>query len=114
VIVITLAYRIGFLIDHFVQVGEKFRIRSLKFPGLLAGCTIDWFLRWPKDALYEVGEHFLEDYKVICSAEVKLQLMKIVGDIQDYMNDVCMDYFDRSERFIGTRIYIPSSERRLR
>jgi len=86
--------------EHFLQVGEKFRIRALKFPGLLAGCTIDWFLRWPKDALYEVGEHFLEKYKVICSMEVKTQLMMIVGDIQDYMNDVCVDYFNRSARLI--------------
>ncbi|KAL6445584.1 hypothetical protein ACFW04_000844 [Cataglyphis niger] len=82
----------------FSPVGEKFRSRALKFPGLISGCTINWFLRWPKDALYAVGEYFLDKYKVICSPEVKQQLMQVVGDIQDDVSDTCADYFDRFRR----------------
>ncbi|KAG7190763.1 hypothetical protein KM043_006835 [Ampulex compressa] len=82
----------------FSPVGEKFRSRALQFPGLISGCTINWFSRWPKDALYAVGEHFLGKYKVTSTPEVKQQLIQVVGDIQDDVNDVCVEYFDRFRR----------------
>ncbi|XP_048268511.1 dynein axonemal heavy chain 8 [Bombus terrestris] len=82
----------------FSPVGEKFRSRALKFPGLISGCTMNWFWRWPKDALYEVSDHFLKKYKVMCSAEVKQQLIEVMGDIHHDVNDVCMQYFDRFRR----------------
>ncbi|KAL0129655.1 hypothetical protein PUN28_001727 [Cardiocondyla obscurior] len=84
----------------FSPVSEKFRSRSLKFPGLISGCTINWFLRWPRDALHAVAEHFLSTYEVICSPEVKQQLMQVVGDIQDNVNDTCTEYFTRFRRQI--------------
>ncbi|XP_034179159.2 dynein heavy chain 8, axonemal kl-3 [Osmia lignaria lignaria] len=82
----------------FSPVGEKFRSRALKFPALISGCTINWFWKWPRDALYEVSNHFLEKYKVICTPEIKRQLIEVMGDIQDDVNDTCMKYFDRFRR----------------
>nr|XP_031825788.1 dynein heavy chain 8, axonemal [Nomia melanderi] len=82
----------------FSPVGEKFRSRALKFPGLISGCTINWFWRWPRDALYAVGDHFLKKFKVICSSEVKQQLIEVMGDIQDDVNNICVEYFDRFRR----------------
>ena len=46
----------------FSSVGEKFRSRALKFPGLILGCTINWFQPWPKaeDVLCTVTERARE------------------------------------------------------
>lgn len=35
----------------FSPVGNKFSTRAQQFPGLINGCTIDWFLPWPEEAL---------------------------------------------------------------
>ena len=40
-------------------VGEAFRERCRMFPGLVNCTSINWFLEWPADALYEVAERRL-------------------------------------------------------
>ncbi|OXU30794.1 hypothetical protein TSAR_013179 [Trichomalopsis sarcophagae] len=80
------------------EVGEKFRSRSLKFPGLISGCTMNWFFRWPKDALCAVSAHFLAKYELKCSDDVKTQLIEVMGDVQDNVSDACIEYFNRFRR----------------
>uniref|UniRef100_H3DNF8 Dynein axonemal heavy chain 2 n=1 Tax=Tetraodon nigroviridis TaxID=99883 RepID=H3DNF8_TETNG len=41
-------------------VGELFRQRLLQYPALVNCTTIDWFCEWPRDALLEVAERFLD------------------------------------------------------
>lgn len=79
----------------FSPVGEKFRSRALKFPGLISGCTIDWFQRWPKDALIAVSQHFLGNFPIVCTSEVKQELIYIMGEVQDGVVNLCTSYFDR-------------------
>jgi dynein heavy chain len=61
----------------FSPVGEKFRGRSLKFPGVFSGCTMDWFLRWPREALIQVARHFLSDFNIRCADDVKQNMVEV-------------------------------------
>ncbi|XP_063608047.1 dynein axonemal heavy chain 5-like, partial [Penaeus indicus] len=82
----------------FSPVGEKFRNRAMKFPGLISGCTIDWFQPWPKEALVAVASHFLKAYEIISTKEVKTSLVKGMGTIHDNVSQLCTEYFQRYRR----------------
>ncbi|CAF0812566.1 unnamed protein product [Didymodactylos carnosus] len=45
-------------------IGDAFRNRLRKFPSLVNCCTIDWFQKWPEDALEAVAQKFLEDIEI--------------------------------------------------
>ncbi|KAK4886462.1 hypothetical protein RN001_002733 [Aquatica leii] len=82
----------------FSPVGEKFRNRAMKFPGLISGCTMDWFSRWPTDALVAVANHFLSNYFMVATPETKDSLIRILAKIQESVADMCTSYFERFRR----------------
>ena len=48
----------------FSPVGENFRIKSRKFPGLISSTSIDWFHKWPKSALIDVANRFISEVEL--------------------------------------------------
>jgi dynein heavy chain len=71
----------------FSPVGQKFSVRSQKFPALFSCVTIDWFLPWPEEALIEVASAFLSQYRVDTNAENKSKLYRLMGTMQDQVED---------------------------
>jgi dynein heavy chain len=45
----------------FSPVGDAFRFRARKFPGVINCTSMDWFHEWPRDALINVASRFLEE-----------------------------------------------------
>lgn len=46
-------------------VGDLLRTRCRKFPSLVNCCTLDWFFRWPEEALLGVAAQFMKEATVI-------------------------------------------------
>ncbi|XP_045906997.1 dynein axonemal heavy chain 8-like isoform X1 [Micropterus dolomieu] len=86
------------LVLCFSPVGQKFRSRSLKFPGLISGCTMDWFTPWPNEALVAVSNYFLSEFPMVCSADVKASVVTTMGTYHDKVSDTCESYFERFRR----------------
>ncbi|KNE55648.1 hypothetical protein AMAG_01535 [Allomyces macrogynus ATCC 38327] len=82
----------------FSPVGEKFRNRALKFPGLISGCTMDWFTKWPNEALRAVSEKFINEMELVCSDQVKKEIIAHMAFTHDLVTETCNNYFQQFRR----------------
>ena len=76
----------------------KFPKRARKFPGIISGCTINWFLSWPQDALVAVSRGFIGDFEVECTDAEKEELMIHMGEVHNMATKVCDEYFQSMRR----------------
>ncbi|KAK8835297.1 Dynein heavy chain 5, axonemal [Tritrichomonas musculus] len=93
----------------FSPVGEQFRKRNLKFPGLFNGCTIDWFTHWPREGLVSVAKSFVKPLDIATQvSDLKDRLAECFADIHDCVHDGCEDYFSRFRRrtFVTPKSYL--------
>jgi dynein heavy chain len=79
-------------------VNPKFPERARKFPGLISGATIDWFLPWPMEALISVSRGFLSAFPIETEEDTKEELMTHMGMVHQMVVDVCGEYYNQMRR----------------
>jgi len=79
----------------FSPVGDTFRVRARRFPGLINSTCIDWFHAWPQDALEDVAKKFLD--------EVDLNTEEIKAQCSLHMAQVHLSVTAASVKLLKTR-----------
>ena len=64
----------------FSPVGDTFRVRARRFPGLVNNTVINQFHPWPRDALVSVAERFLQDVDMSGSLDVRKNLSEHMAE----------------------------------
>ncbi|GIX94870.1 dynein heavy chain 8, axonemal [Caerostris extrusa] len=59
---------------------------------------MDWLTSWPTDALIAVSTHFIRQFDIETTPEVKTQLMESMGVMHDTVSTQCNEYFQRYRR----------------
>ena len=81
-------------------VSAKFPERARRFPGIIAGCTIDWFLSWPKEALVAVSQGYISKVQMDCTPAVRDELIVHMGMVHKIVVDSCAEYFAKMRRYV--------------
>ena len=81
-------------------VNAKFSERARKFPGIIGGCTIDWFMPWPKEALIEVSKGFIYQMTMDCGDQIQESLTVHLGTVHQLVMESCEEYFQKMRRHV--------------
>lgn len=82
-------------------VGDTLRIRCRNFPSLVNCCTLDWFSRWPEEALLYVSSEFLKELE-LPSDEVRGALAKMCMRIHTNVETASERFWDELRRRVYT------------
>jgi dynein heavy chain len=82
-------------------VGDTLRVRCRKFPSLVNCCTLDWFTRWPEDALYYVSSEFLKELD-LPDEEVRVALAEMCMVIHTSVEEESDIFYGELRRRIYT------------
>jgi dynein heavy chain len=82
-------------------VGDTLRIRCRMFPSLVNCCTLNWFDRWPEQALLYVSSEFLKEIE-LPSEEIKKNLSQMCMKIHTSVEAKSTEFFEKLRRMVYT------------
>jgi dynein heavy chain len=82
----------------FSPVGEIFRVRARRFPGLINSTAIDWFHAWPRQALVSVSTKFLAALD-LGTEENKAHVCNHMAEVHLSVEEASRDYLTRMRRY---------------
>ena len=83
----------------FSPVGDAFRIRARRFPGLVNCTGIDQFHPWPKDALISVAERFIADIDFEGPEDMKVNLANHMAEEHWSVAQMSKEFFETQRRY---------------
>jgi dynein heavy chain len=83
----------------FSPVGDTFRQRARKFPGIINCTAIDWFHEWPREALVSVAQRFLENVETGGRPEVRDNIAYHIAEVHTSVGVASADYFKKEKRY---------------
>jgi dynein heavy chain len=85
----------------FSPVGDKFRVRARQFPALINCTAIDWFQKWPQEALVAVGQRFIAEVEGIDDND-KEQLSHHMAQVHVWVDEASLAFRERDRRYYYT------------
>lgn len=82
----------------FSPVGEQFRVRARRFPGLINETSIDWFHEWPEEALLSVSSRFLAEIE-FPSEEIMSSISQMMANVHLSIEDANKEFKERERRY---------------
>jgi dynein heavy chain len=83
----------------FSPVGDKFRVRGRQFPALINCTSIDWFQKWPQDALIAVANKFISDIEGIdCQEEISNHM----AQVHVWVDEASLRFREQDRRYFYT------------
>jgi dynein heavy chain, axonemal len=82
----------------FSPVGEAFKYRVRKFPGIINSTTINWFHEWPKSALIDVSSRFLRDVE-LPSEEIRENIALNMAEVHTSIDEANKRYLQMERRY---------------
>ena len=83
----------------FSPVGDTFRQRARKFPGIINCTSIDWFHEWPREALVSVAQRFLEDIDIGGRADVRDNIAYHIAEVHTSVGVASLEYLKKERRY---------------